>query len=261
MNERLQRLVFGEVAERYDKARPDYPAALYDDIATIAGLQRGDPVLEVGAGTGKATRALVERGYAVTAIEPDEAMAAVCKRRAPTAAVHVGELEAWNPTAEFALVASAQAWHWIDPVHGPTRAAASLRPGGWIALWWNGPAPDPDPLHAAVHAAVTPVYERLAPALADKGVPGHTALRPMQRAVDGLEASGRFEPPVTRVHRWSKIYDTAGWCELLITQSDHRLLDADVLEALLSAVAEVIDDHGGSFEHRYETRLAMARVR
>src|SRR3954447_8835038 len=65
---------FGKVAELYDRYRPGYPAALLDDV-----LARR--ILEAGAGTGRATRALAERGAAIVAVEPDPAMAEVVRAR------------------------------------------------------------------------------------------------------------------------------------------------------------------------------------
>jgi tRNA G46 methylase TrmB len=63
---RERRLVFGEVAELYDS----YPPALVDDLVAMAGLDGGQAVLEVGAGTGKATVLFAQRGIPVLAIEP-----------------------------------------------------------------------------------------------------------------------------------------------------------------------------------------------
>src|ERR1700712_1812259 len=65
-----QRLAFGSVAELYDRARPSYPPGAIDDVVAHAGLQTGDTVLEVGAGTGKATVLLAQRGLGVLALEP-----------------------------------------------------------------------------------------------------------------------------------------------------------------------------------------------
>src|SRR5204862_6340857 len=90
---REQGLVFGEVAEMYQQARPTYPAGLYDAIAELAGTSPGDRVLEVGAGTGKATEGFVDRGYAVTAVEPSAEMAGVLAARLPTVDVRVAGLE------------------------------------------------------------------------------------------------------------------------------------------------------------------------
>src|SRR5262245_59378696 len=115
---REQRLVFGEVAEQYDRVRPGYPDSLVDEVMASASLQAGDAVLEVGCGTGKATASFAARRLRVTAIEPDENMAAVARRNCADFDVDVVTtsfedfLVADGP---FALVLSAHAWHWVQP--------------------------------------------------------------------------------------------------------------------------------------------------
>jgi len=113
-----QRLVFGDVAELYDRSRPSYPDALIDDVIAAAPLREGGRALEVGAGTGKATRLFARRGVPVLAIEPSPGMAAVARRNlASFADVEIieSDFERWDPAGErFALLYSAQAWHWID---------------------------------------------------------------------------------------------------------------------------------------------------
>src|SRR4051812_50087130 len=78
--ERL-RTTFSEDAERYDRARPGYPTALYDDLARLAGVGPGCRVLEIGCGTGKATVPLAERGCTIVGVELGAEMAAVARRR------------------------------------------------------------------------------------------------------------------------------------------------------------------------------------
>jgi ubiquinone/menaquinone biosynthesis C-methylase UbiE len=63
--ERLRK-TFGSVAEQYDRARPEYPQEIYDDLAELAALEPGSRVLEIGPGSGKATAELARRGYSVT---------------------------------------------------------------------------------------------------------------------------------------------------------------------------------------------------
>ena len=63
------RQTFGQAAERYDRARPEYPEALFDDLVTLAGLTPGDRLIEVGCATGKATRPLARRGFRITCVE------------------------------------------------------------------------------------------------------------------------------------------------------------------------------------------------
>ena len=76
-----QGLVFGEIADEYDRARPSYPDELFDAVMAYGSLRTGDAALEIGAGTGKATRGFSARGLAVHALEPSPGMARVLRAR------------------------------------------------------------------------------------------------------------------------------------------------------------------------------------
>src|SRR5207253_9584919 len=113
--ERL-RTTFEEVAELYDVARPGYPAQLYDDLSALAGLRAGARVLEIGCGTGQATRELVARGLDVTCVELGPELAAVARRNVPEAEVVVANFETWEPEhADFDAIVAFTAFHWVDP--------------------------------------------------------------------------------------------------------------------------------------------------
>ncbi|QIQ03378.1 class I SAM-dependent methyltransferase [Streptomyces liangshanensis] len=132
-------LSFDAVAEQYDTARPGYPPALFDTIETLTGRPlRGSRVVDVGAGTGIATRLLRERGADVVAVEPGPGMAARLRLSAPDVPLVRGFGDAL-PLADAAadLVTYAQAWHWTDPARSLPEAMRVLRPGGALALWWN----------------------------------------------------------------------------------------------------------------------------
>src|SRR4051812_13872094 len=109
-----RRVIFGETVELYDAARPDYPAALIDDVIAASGP---GPALEVGAGTGKATVAVAARGVDLTCIEPDPRMAGTLRRNVaayPAVRVVDATFESWPPDRGYGLLYSAQAWHWVD---------------------------------------------------------------------------------------------------------------------------------------------------
>jgi ubiquinone/menaquinone biosynthesis C-methylase UbiE len=139
-----QRQSFGAVAEIYDSNRPEWPAAT---AAWLTGAEPGGPlsakvggldVLDLGAGTGKLTRTLVEAGHRVTAVDPSEGMLAVLSASLPQVQALVGTGEAIPAGANSTdVVTVAQAWHWMDPSATPIECARVLRPGGLLAIGWH----------------------------------------------------------------------------------------------------------------------------
>ena len=125
---------FGAVAATYDRGRPGYPA---EAAAWLMGAE-AQVVLELGAGTGKLTRELVDQGHAVFATEPDEAMLAVLRERVPEVSAKVAtaeEIPANDRSVDVVVVA--QAFHWFDHEVALPEIARVLKPGGHVALVWN----------------------------------------------------------------------------------------------------------------------------
>src|ERR1700676_4699677 len=73
------RMTFDEVAEGYDRARPGYPSHMFDDLVTLAGLDPGARLVEIGCGTGQATVPLAERGLSIICVELGERLAAIAR--------------------------------------------------------------------------------------------------------------------------------------------------------------------------------------
>ncbi|MFE9918062.1 class I SAM-dependent methyltransferase [Micromonospora sp. NPDC005553] len=152
-------LSFGMVARQYERYRPGYPGELVDLVLTYAGR----PVrtaLEIGAGTGKATRLFAAAGVTVTATEPDGAMLAELHKHVP-AGVHTvrAAFEDLRPGETYHLVYAAAALHWTTPQGRWPRMAALLEPGGVFASF-GGPTQLVDPAVAdAVRAARAPFLE------------------------------------------------------------------------------------------------------
>jgi trans-aconitate methyltransferase len=147
-------LLFGTAAESYERFRLGYPDEVVDRTLAYAGRPVPSAV-EVGAGTGKATRAFVSRGVAVEALETDPYMFAVLQRE--TAGMPVtpvlSTFEAYDgpPTG---LVYAAAAWHWTDPATRWTRAAALLDHGGVLAMFGSQLRLADTGLEEAVSAAI-----------------------------------------------------------------------------------------------------------
>ncbi len=150
-------LSFGVRAPAYERFRPGYPGELVDLVSGYAGR----PVrtaLEIGAGTGKATRLFARRAVAVTATEPDPAMLAELRRQVPVGVTAVrAALEDLRPGERYGLVFAAAALHWTRPAGRWSRIAALVEPGGVFASF-GGPVQLADPaVEEAVRAARAPL--------------------------------------------------------------------------------------------------------
>jgi SAM-dependent methyltransferase len=184
----LRALSFGVIAEAYERFRPEYPAELYDVVATYAG----EPIrsaLEIGAGTGKATRLFTGRGVAVTATEPDAAMLAELRKTAPATVQTVrSTFEDLRPDGTYDLVYAAAALHWTHAEGRWSRVAAHLEPAG-VCACFAGPFRLTDPgIEQAVRVARAPFLE-------DDEVPspdGTAPEAPMQWPGTELQKSSLF---------------------------------------------------------------------
>ncbi len=129
---------FDAAALAYHRYRPRYPEALFDGLMTAAEIEPQDRVLEIGAGTGIATRGLVERGLSVTATEPSVAMLEIGRSElGDQVAWHCARFEDLPDIDPVRLVLAFNAWHWVEPTTALDQVASVLQPGGSIALIWT----------------------------------------------------------------------------------------------------------------------------
>lgn len=130
---------FQDGGEHYDRVRPGYPADSADWlIGSVLRTGGASDAADIGAGTGKFTALLVQRGLAVAAVDPSEDMLLQLRLVLPGVPASVGTAEATGLADEaFDVVSVAQAWHWCDPLPASTELARILRPGGVLGLLWN----------------------------------------------------------------------------------------------------------------------------
>ena len=241
--------VFDEVPELYDRVRPRYPDALFADLVAITGLNAGSSVLEVGCGTGQATRSLAELGCSVTAVELGAGMAALARRRLadlPNVQVETSSFEEWDDRGRrFDAVVAASSWHWVDPAIGWRRAHEVLHPPGWMALLGHvvvRRTGEPE-----VYAETADLHERFVPGNPDWG---HPPLEDEVRATDegwGLvhDPGGLFGATTVRWYPTVQWFDGAGFADLLRSTSLYRRLAPEVREPLLDAIADRIRSRMG----------------
>jgi SAM-dependent methyltransferase len=259
-SERELRTIFDEDAELYDRMRPAYPDRLFADLVELVGLGPGDRLLEIGAGTGKATGPLAATGCRITALEPGPRLAAFAAgrfSRSPNVEVVNDYLETWPvPEDRFDLVVAATAFHWLDPAVRVGKAAEVLRPGGVLAVI--------ETHHVAggteqFFADVQDCYERF-----DPSTPPGLRLASADQVPRRADTPGSrwFEPAEFRRYPWEVTYAATEHVDLLMTYSNHRALPSPARTGLLDCVKTLIETrYGGQITKRYLTQLWTARRR
>jgi len=235
---------FGAVAQLYDKARPGYPAELFTHLG---GLLGGSRILEVGAGTGKATAGLTALGLEVTCLEPDPYMAAVLADRTVAdgsqVRIEVATLESFFAAVTYDGLFSAQAWHWTDPATRMDRAAALLRPGGIFGIFWNHAELRQEPIFAAIQG----IYDEYE--LFGKDRPRDPSGTPADRAetrdpaneyVTEIAARPEFEYLGVTSYAREQDYTAAEFVEFQESTSHFQVLEPKLRERLLTAITTTI---------------------
>lgn len=242
---RPRRLLFGEDAELYDRARPTYPDELFDDLVGFAGGP--GRAVDAACGTGKVTVGLAARGFGGVGVEADPSMAAVARRNlAPFGGWRVdgAQFEEWQPRTgdvPFDLITVGAAWHWFDAARAGEQAHRLLLPGGWLAIFGHDHRFDED--DPELRREIDAAYAELAP---DRDPPAEAA--------DRLPQSG-FGAPVVREYPVTLEYTAAEWVDRVLTSSDLRMRAPEVQRELLDRIARAVDAHGGIYVHHAVCRL------
>lgn len=249
MTEREKSTSFGQAASAYESGRPEYPAeAVAWMLAPVREPGRALRVADVGAGTGKLTRVVVELGADVVAIDPDAAMLASLRENVVGVPTFAGTAESLPlPDAGLDAVVMGQAWHWVDPDAGSREVARTLRVGGVLGLIWNIRDEREDWVRSLTRVIGTSNAERL---IADGG-PRIT------------------EPLVDLEHRiwsWSRRISLAQLRDLVFSRSDfitaspeeRARIDAEV-DGVVASIPGLAD--GGAVELPYVTHAFRARRR
>ncbi|PNG22678.1 class I SAM-dependent methyltransferase [Streptomyces cahuitamycinicus] len=231
-------LSFGGVAAAYERFRPGYPVELFAMVMAYAG--RPVPTaLEIGAGTGKATRLFARRGIAVTATEPDGSMLAELRKHVPANVATVrAAFEDLRPGERYGLVYAAAALHWTNPEGRWPRIAALLEPGGVFASFGGPFRPADAAVQEAVSAARAPFLESDEIPSPDGTPPDHE----MQWPGSELQRSEWFtdvQQAVIERHVTMTAHDYVGH---LSTVSAYLVLPASAREQAFSRIRQVLPD-------------------
>jgi SAM-dependent methyltransferase len=253
---------FNQIPDDYE-ARPPYPDWVFALLADTGALGPGTRALEIGAGTGQATLPLLDRGATVTAVEPGADLARRLAERTAGRDVQiiVSPFErASIPASSYDLVASATAFHWVDPDLGPSLCARVLRGGGWLALWWTiwGDPERADPFHDALE----PILRAKAPQLVGPGTDPRVYRQDLAARAERVEATGAFDPVRREVFDWHGDHDPVALRRVFATFGAWLALPEPLRSDLLDDVERIAaDDFGGHVRRPYQTVAYLAQRR
>ncbi len=245
--------LFGPRAGDYDRHRPSYPAALFDELAAgPEGLAPPADVAEVGSGTGIFVEALLERGYRVFAVEPNVPMREVAERRLggrPGFASVAGRAEATGLLdASVDLVVAAQALHWFARAEAAAELRRVARQPHRALFVWNVGDPDASPFMREYHA------------LAGEFAPG-TAFNAKPASFDELAAA--YAPGAARrAFRYGQPLDREGLVGRLRSAASAPKPGEPRDEAMCARLSALFDAHerGGEVTIDYLTLAYFGRL-
>jgi len=240
----IQKNLFKNVVTDYDYARPTYPPELYETIRDFSGVGPNSNILEVGAGTGQATKLFVENNHSLDLLEvSDEQVGFLRGKYAGNQNIRIfkGYFEDYNPDRRYDLIYSATAFHWIKCENGYPKAWEMLRDGGTMAVFWNmffflrhiGGVFD-DLNH------ICQKYSTLCAA--------DTLESNKEKRIRQITTGDFFDTPKCFEFRWTGCYDTKKFVSLMNTSAKAWSLSDSERLKYLQEVKECVDAHGGVVE-------------
>jgi SAM-dependent methyltransferase len=215
---------FGAAAGAYQSGRPDYPREAVDWM--LAPLRHDGRVLrvaDVGAGTGKLTRTIVETSAEVVAIDPDAGMLAALREHVHGVPTFVGTAERMPlPDASVDAVLLGQAWHWVDVAAASVEAARVLRSAGVLGLVWN------------IRDESEPWIARLTEAM-------HGSNAEEMLAGDGVRVDAPFAEVTKRSWRWTRTLGRSAFLDMVSSRSYVITASDDDRARILDGVGELFE--------------------
>ena len=241
---------FDNVASQYDAIRPSYPSALIEQIISSVNLNPQSRILEIGAGTGKATELFLASGLRLICIEPGQNLASLLRKKFSSAAVEViqSTFESYQaePNSFYAIIA-AQSAHWIDSEARISLPHRLLKHCGSIVYFWNMSPRVSTPFFQEVHR----LYDTIAGGIRE---PSYVDLLADQLVVpegEELCRSELYRDVVVHRYPWTARYTTDEFIALIDTYSNHQLLKASKKSELYEELRLLCERYGGVVEKEY----------
>ena len=252
------RTTFNADEYNYDKARPDYPSELFEDISHYSNLCADNNILEIGIGTGQATLPFIKTGCNLTAVELGDRLADYCKQKFSTYEnfniINADFLKVELPEKHFDLIYSATAFHWIPKDSGYAKVKSLLNPIGVLALFWNHPfvsnAED------KTNLASMAIYQKYRP---NDKTPIQFDKSKCKVIINELARYG-FTNIQSKIYRRTRTLTSEEYINLIKTYSDHNALPELIRLAFEQDMKQAIDEVGGKINIYDTIDLYLARI-
>ena len=242
---------FNTAPTLYEDVRPGYPEELIQDVIDLSDLEDHGRILEIGCGTGKATRPFAERRYELVCLDIGADLIAVAKEKLkafPNVSFVEQAFEEWESDEKFDLIISATAFHWVDPKVRYLKASEILKSKGFLAVFSNQ------------HVRKDEGFFAESQSLYDKYYAPPTTNRPTHATnFPGVEA---FQDPIKRVYPWTQTYSSKQYIKLLGTYSGHIALSDENRYHLFEGIANLIETkYDGQITKHYEAVLDLQQAK
>ena len=248
---------FDSAAMDYDKSRPEYAKEIYEDLLRYKPISAASNVLEIGIGTGKASRPILNTQCSLTGIEPGERLAALARDRYRG----YGNFTLINQTLQdfvssdevFDLIYAATAFHWIPEDYGYNRVLALLKPGGAFARFACHAGPDQG--RETLTDEIQELYRKYM-----RAEKRYTAFgcADAQKLAEKASAYGFVDISYSLYHT-TKDFTADEYMALLRTYPDHMKMEPSDRKKLFEGIHSAINRHGGIMTVYYAMDLELAR--
>jgi trans-aconitate methyltransferase len=243
-------MTFDTDAGLYEKMRPGYPKSIFRKLERRANLNSRSKILEIGCGTGQATKDLVNISRHITCVEPGVNLMAAAKKKYPGLAFHNSTFEDFESDQSYDLIIAATAWHWIDPDIGCRKAYGLLEDDGVLAVLDNYHfETDPNAFHNRAQFIFSKYSGRR---------PDLSSQEPIDRTTKSLENIYIRLDAVIKTS-WAHTYTIDEYIALRNTYSDHLILTPEIRKKMEKELTDfAIKEYGGKVTKHYTAVLFLA---
>ncbi len=260
------------IAGIYDEIRPSYPDELIKDIISTTSIKSHDRILEIGAGTGKATIQFAKKGYGIQAIEIGEDMAEILRDKCSiysNVTIDVASFEEWRccEDQKFDMIYSAQAFHWIDKDIKYQKCYELLKDKGYLVLFWYKPTGHRFPVTKAIDELVNRVVNKYTSKYfsnIDKPKRSeHSEISCNDERKTEIEDSGLFHIVSEKNYTQRIKNDASRYIKAMKSVPAFATildeLDENIIKRMDCDIEKIINDYGGYVDEEFHYSLYIAK--